>query len=146
MEKKSEESRSVFWEGLKVFRLVCLLLRPLLSNLKKQPLLMHAYRAVLYILLYSIYLDPRHEFSFFFFVPYYRMNAYMAALSVALFNCCFNKQLKYPLQECKMCMKEGSKEHTTPPTFSLCILQAFLLYYQQFQRLFYFIVITLFNC
>lgn len=35
---------------------------------------MHAYRAVLYILLYSIYLDPRHEFSFFsfFFVPYYR--------------------------------------------------------------------------
>lgn len=33
---------------------------------------MHAYRAVLYILLYSIYLNPRHEFSFFFFVPYYR--------------------------------------------------------------------------
>lgn len=86
MEKKSEESRSVFWEGLKVFWLVCLLLRPLLSNLKKQPLLMHAYRAVLYILLYSIYLDPRHEFSFFFFVPYYRMNAYMAALLTSSWN------------------------------------------------------------
>lgn len=52
---------------------MCLLLRPSLSNLKKQPSLMHAYRAVLYILLYSIYLDPRHEVFFFhFFVPYYR--------------------------------------------------------------------------
>lgn len=63
---------------------------------------MHAYRAVLYILLYSIYLDPRHEFSFFFFFLYLTIeaNAYMAALSVALFICCFNKQLKYPLQEC----------------------------------------------
>lgn len=100
MEKKSEETRSVLWEGLKVFWLVCLLLRPSLSNLKKQPPLMHAYRAVLYILLYSIYLDPRHEFSFFFLYLTIETNAYMAALSVALFICCFNKQLKYPLQEC----------------------------------------------
>lgn len=86
--------------------------------------------------------------SFTFFNTSLQMNAYMAALSVALFQLlCFSKQLWYPLQEWYICMKEGSKEHFTSLMISHCILQTFLLYRQQlyFKKLSYFTVTTVFN-